>query len=238
MNLPFTALLGGVVIYWTLVALGLLSWDSGPDASLEGGGDLAHDVHADAHAHAPAQGEAGTGADAHGDAHAGDHGDGGADHGSGVVAGLMRFLHLGEMPLMIVLSVQVLCLWFFAMIANHYWTEGSVMWAALFTVPNVLLSLVVTRYVTWPLAKFFRALNREYDEHLPLTGRTCVIESGEANATFGQARIHTRGAPVVINVRTSDGEALRKGDTALVVREDKARRVFFVVKVTDDKLEI
>lgn len=138
---------------------------------------------------------------------------------------------------MIVISLQALCMWVFAMIANHYWHNDSVTRGLMFAVPNVLLSTVVTRYLTWPMARFFRALNREYDEHRPLVGRTCVVLTSEVNDRFGQAQIGTRGAPVVINVRTTERTPLRRGDTGLVVSEDKARNLYFIRRVTSDQLE-
>ena len=43
-----------------------------------------------------------------------------ASAGGGVWAGLFEFVHLGSLPLMVVLSGLVLCAWSFAMTANFY----------------------------------------------------------------------------------------------------------------------
>jgi hypothetical protein len=256
-NLPFTVLLIGLLIYWLLVMLGLLHFDTGADADVQAGGDAGLDGGGGADAGAAVDGPADLGAhtdlaadgsvssdaggDLAGDAHAAegaDHGDAAEGHGAGFLASVFRFVNLGDVPAMIVVSLQALCMWVFAMIANHYWNDDSLVRGLVSVVPNVLLSAVFTRYLTWPMARFFRALNREYDEHRPLVGRTCVVLTSEVNDQFGQAQIATRGAPVVINARTTEPVPLRKGDTGLVVREDKARHVFFIRRVTPDQLEV
>jgi len=255
-NLPFTVLVVGLLIYWMLVMVGLLQFDTGADADLQAGGDAgldagsgadagaALDGHADVGGHADLAADGSLAADGGGelagDAHAADGADDGhtgGDHGPGFLASVFRFVNLGDVPAMIVVSLQALCMWVFAMIANHYWNNESLLRGLVFVVPNVLLSAVFTRYLTWPLARFFRALNREYDEHRPLVGRTCVVLTSEVNGQFGQAQIATRGAPVVINVRTTESAPLRKGDTGLVVREDQARHLYFIRRVTSEQLE-
>lgn len=229
-NLPFTALLGAVVVYWLMVAVGFLGFEGGADAHAEAGGDVhagAGDVQANGDV--PAGGEGDGHADA--DSHGGDH------HGAGLLSHVLHFVNIGEVPVMIVVSVLSLWMWLFSMIANHYFGEGSILRALAFVVPNLALSMVLTRYLTWPLKKFFVALNREYDEHQPLMGRTCTMTTSEVTGEFGQAQIDRKGAPLLIHVRAADGQALRKGETGLVVREDKRNNIYYVVKVTADKLE-
>jgi hypothetical protein len=247
-NLPFTVLLGGVVAYWILVGIGLLQFDhGGGDLHHDFSHDLSHDLSADGHlavehgadghfdGDALSDGPGGSdGAHAHGDGD-GDGAEAGArEHSHGLFSHALHFVNAGQVPAMIVLSVWMLGLWFLSMLANHYFGHGSLGWALALVVPNLLISAVATRYLTWPLAKFFGALNREYEEHQKLIGRTCVVATSEVNENFGQARIDRRGSPLLINVRASDSTPLRKGETGLVVREDKTKNVYYVVKVTPE----
>ncbi|MCZ7635055.1 MAG: hypothetical protein M5U12_02685 [Verrucomicrobia bacterium] len=191
---------------------------------MDAGADVATDVGTDA-------ASAGEGVDT------GDQSHAGAAHGPGLLSGILKFVHLGDVPAMIVVSVQALCMWLFSMIANHYWNDHSLTRAAVFLLPNLLVSAIITRYVTWPLARFFRALNREYAEHQPLIGRTCRITTSEVTDRFGQAEMPTRGVPLVLQVRTSAAEPLRRGDTALVIRHDKDTHTYHVRKITPENLE-
>jgi hypothetical protein len=236
-NLPFTVLLGCVVLYWLLMGLGLVHFETGADVDVDADADVQVDTGLDLHSDADLDIHADTDIDAHvdADADADAHVEGGAE--PGLFASVFQFLNIGEVPLMVVLSIMTLCLWLGSMILNHYWGDASLMRGAMLLVPNLVLSCILTHLVTRPLRSFFRALNREYDEHLPIVGRTCRVLTGEANSEFGQAQIETKGAPILINVRTTGDAVLKKGETGLVVKADKATSIYTIVKVTADKLE-
>lgn len=198
-NLPFTMLLGAVIIYWLLVAVGAL------------GIDLAADGDADA--------DAGTDGDSHGPFFA-----------------VLDFINLGEVPLTMVVSVYALCAWMLSMIANFYWVGDSWLRGLAALAAILVASALVTRYVTLPFRPLMRALNAQGEKHVPVVGRTCLVTTSEANPTFGQAQIETKGAPILINVRTMDGSALPRGATGLVVKEDPEKELYYIVEVSSDVL--
>lgn len=209
-NLPFSVLLSVLVLYWTLVALGALGLDFGADTDIDGHVDT--DLHVD---------------------HDIDTGDVHSEWSSH----LLGFINIGEVPITIVLSFMTLCMWLLSIIVNYYWTGGSLLMGAVALVPIFLISAVLTRYLTMPFKPLVRALNKEGEEHLPIVGRTCQISTSEANAQFGQAKIDTKGAPIVINIRMLEGGSLPRGATALVVRQDRSKDIFYVVPVSSDRLE-
>ena len=197
-NLPFTVLLGIVMLYWLFVALGALDADSDVDF------DADHDLSGHGH--------------------------------DGWFSGMHSFINLGDVPLMVVLSILALCLWTGSLIANHYFTDQRALLALAFLLPNLAVSLVVTRYLTLPLRPIFRMLRRDEEDSVPIVGEPCRITTSTANEQFGQAEIETKGAPLLIEVRTLDGAALPRGTTAVVVRENKERGVYFVVEVPRPQL--
>jgi hypothetical protein len=212
-NLPFTILLILVVGYWLLVALGAVSGPS-PEADLDIGGDahIDHDVDVDTMHH-------------HVEGHHSAHGE---TEGASWWGNALKFVNLGDVPVMVVLSVLILSMWAFGIVANAYWTGGSALLAAIFLVINFFVSAVVTRYVTLPLKPLFRILNKQYDESVKIVGQHCRIVTSEATPDFGQAEITTGGSPLLIHVRTLNEAVLQRGDVAVVVREDGDRRIFFV----------
>lgn len=211
-NLPFTALMAGITFYWLLVLLGALDFDT--DSSL----DLGHGH--EAHVH----GAAG----AHDVDHAA-HTDG---HDIGAFKAVLQFLNFGSVPSMIVLSVLVLCLWTISLISNRMFNPGSILIALGLLAPNLILTALITKAATTPLKHFFNALNKDYDEHKPVIGRTCTILTSEVTDRFGQAEIETSGSPLVINVRTYGDATFAKGESALIIKEDKENNLFTVAKLT------
>lgn len=209
-NLPFTLLLGLMVGYWLLVSIGLLDMDA------DGTPDLATDVHL------PHGGGA---------SHAVDL-DAAGEGLQGTIKSALQFLNVGNVPAMIVLSIMSLSFWTWSMVGNHYFNEGSAMRALVLFVPNLVLTVLLTKVATTPLKKLFQTLNREYEEHKPVVGRTCVITTNEVTDKFGQAQIDTSGAPLLINVRTYGETVLAKGESALIIKEDRETNIYTVAKLT------
>lgn len=207
-NLPFTVLLGVVILYWLFVALGALDSDFGHDA--DGHMDSGHDGH---------------------DGHHGHHAEDG-----GFLSGMFHFINLGEAPLMVVLSLLSLSMWTCSLIVNFYFTGHSAVLALAFLVPNLLVSAIVTRYVTLPLRPLFRLLRRTEDNHQPMIGRPCRITTSNASSSFGQAEVETKGAPLLIDVRTMDGISLPRGANAVIFREDTERGIYYVVEASNPQL--
>ncbi|MEO8354046.1 MAG: hypothetical protein ABI680_20140 [Chthoniobacteraceae bacterium] len=216
-NLPFTLLLGLVVFYWFLVALGMLDIhlfsDVGHDLHTDG--DMDMDAHADAHTETET-----------------DH-DGGAVHAGAWWADALTFVNVGQVPVMVVFSVLSLCLWLGAMIGSFYFSKGSALISLALLLPNFIFAAVLTRYLTKPLKPLFKMLTRDYDEKVEIIGSQCKVISFSANAAGGQAEVQTSGAPIVLNVRTLDDAVLPKGATAVVVREDKEHGLHFIAPLPD-----
>lgn len=212
-NLLFTAMLGLITFYWILVSLGALDFDSEPALDAGHAGDL----------HVEAQAEAGHPTDLPHDA------------GSGLMGAfksVLQFLNFGDVPSMIVVSIMVLSLWTFSMIGNHYFNDGSILRGLVLLAPNLVLTAIITKAATMPLKKLFNSLNREYEQHQPVVGRTCTIMTSEVTDRFGQAQIDTSGAPLLINVRTYGDATFARGETALIIKEDKESNLFTVAKLT------
>jgi hypothetical protein len=224
-NFPFTLLVILVILYWSLVAFGALAGPSAEaDLDLDAGAHFDADAGADLDAQLDHDVELDTmhhHVEGHHSAHA--HGESGSWWN-----GALKFVNLGEVPAMVVLSVLILSLWTFGIIANAFWTGGSALLAAAFLALNFVISAFVTRYVTLPLKPLFRLLNKEYDEAVQIVGRPCRIVTSEATGDFGQAEVTTSGAPILINVRTLNDAVLARGDLAVVVREDVDRRIFYI----------
>jgi hypothetical protein len=156
---------------------------------------------------------------------------------SGPLQSVTHFLRVGEAPITAILSVLILCLWTFSILANHHFNpDGSLLLGLGLFIPNLVLAAIVTRILTKPVRKLFQVLNKDYDRHEDLVGQVCVITTLEANQSFGQALIETKGAPLSIHVRLSAG-VLHRGDRALIIGENKDKHTFQIVKYQEPQLE-
>lgn len=148
-------------------------------------------------------------------------GDGGFSGGS-IALGVGKFLNVGEVPLMILLSIYLLVLWLVGMFV-HPWVGGwGVIVQVLALVPMGIVAALVTKLLTQPLASVFRKLREaeEAERHLNLVGMRGRVISGEVNERYGQIEVETQGNPVKLNARIAAGEAdLAKGSEVVIVAQ-------------------
>ena len=154
----------------------------------------------------------------------------------GPLGALLQFLNLGEVPFLVVFSILMLAMWVFGMIANFFFNDGSIGLGLLYLLPNVVVSLCVTRFATLPFRKIFRLLNHEATREKSLVGQTCVIRTREATHEYGQAEVASEGAPLLLQVRTREGESLPQGATALIIGQEEPSGPYLVIHVTNDNL--
>jgi len=86
---------------------------------------------------------------------------------------------------------------------------------------------MATKLVTGPLVPYLSQSPTFSEE--TIIGEPCVISSGEATPSFGQAKCDTGGAPLLLNIRT-DGPTLLKGTVAIIVAYDTERRLYTVTQ--------
>ncbi|NCC50156.1 MAG: DUF1449 family protein [Spartobacteria bacterium] len=206
-NLPYTILFLAMIMYWVAVIVGAMDLDL-----------LEFDIPVDA--------DVGSALDA--------DVDGDVDiAGDGFLRSLLQYLNVGEVPVTIILSIFIISLWAIAIVANYYLNPmRSVLLSFAIFVPNVIISIHMAKFFTMPLVKVFKSLNEgAEDPGRDLSGKVCVVKTSEANGTFGQAEIKTKGVPVLVNVRTDNGEVLKKGTEAVVV--EKADKGVYIISKLD-----
>jgi len=186
-NLPATALLLLVLGYWLMVIVGVLGMDAF-DLDLDLEGDF--DV------------------------------DGGLDgdvHG-GPLSVFLEFMYLGEVPVVIVGSFFVLFMWIVTMMSNHYLNSAFSFWVMLmWIVPNIIISLLLTKFAISPFSKMFKNYDKLVDTREYMIGQIGMVKTSEVTDKFGQLEIAQDGPPLVINARTRPGIKLGNGDAARIL---------------------
>ncbi len=209
--LPASVLVLCVIAYWLLVLLGALDMDL-LDLSVDadaGGGDLSS-----------GDGPAGD-LDAHGS----------SPLSIGMVA--LRFFNLGEVPLMVWLSFFAISTWALTMLFDRPFDTLSTTGGVQALLRNAGISLFVAKFCTQPLRGFFDTPDHNRAEKL--IGGTCVVTTGEANSTTGQANYATPAAPLVINIRTLDAGAIAtRGETVRIVDYEPELNTFLVERLTQE----
>lgn len=221
-NLPFTVLLGVVLVYWSLMALGLVGSDAlhlHADAPPVGG-----DLHIDADVDVDVDG-------GHGDFGDAVHAKSGYDVvEAGPLTSFLRFVNVQRVPFMVVLSFFIFSMWVLGVLMNHYLNPAdSLLLGLAFLVPNYFVAILMTKGFTTPLVPLFRAqptsLAKTSDE---LLGNTAMLRSPIEGRKLGQAELNFEGSEYRLNVRSMDGSRIEKGTLVVLVNRDETTGVYTV----------
>ena len=154
------------------------------------------------------------------------------DSGASLGALTTRWLNLDSIPIFIWFGTFGFCWW---VLSLGLWIqidqaryEPTLVSSLILAGRNLVIAILITKVVTYPLKRFFERGSAYRPEHL--VGNTCEIETTEATEEFGRARYRTDGAPLLLNVRTR-GESLKKGDTAQIIDFDPQSKIYFVQSV-------
>ena len=196
-NLPYSLLLIIILVYWTLVIIGLLDIDLF-DLDLDADADFDMDADMD-----------------------GDVGDVGG-------FSVLSFLNIGEAPVMFFVSIVALGMWVISIKVN-YWLGNDNIWIALaLAVPNFAFCVMFAKFLLEPV-KYYK---RQQPRKSSIIGKTCVVKSLDLNEKGGRCEVATDSAPIIVNARTENGEVLKQGDAAMIVKQQPDEGFHIVTKQT------
>lgn len=202
-NLVLSVLLVLIFLYWIIVILGAVGIDS-LDFDLDFDGDADIDIDTDTH---------------------------GAVFGAGLGVSILRFFHVGTVPVLVLFSIFILTLWAIGVISYRWIGGWGVVLQLLMVVPFALVALFLTRFISTPIKIVFEKLREEEDaeQHINLIGQRCVVASLNVDHKHGQVEVKTEGSPLRLNAVTGDeADVLNKGDEAVIVSQDESRGIYIV----------
>ena len=149
--------------------------------------------------------------------------------GDGIFTALLTFFHLGQVPVMVIVSFFALFFWLCTIITNHYLNPDlSLLTAGIWLLPCVLVGLAATKLAVMPVAKLFQSNTTPYAGRENLIGTRARVHSLELDDTFGEIVISQSGPPLVLNARNHSGQRLRKGDEVKIIRHEKDNDICIV----------
>jgi hypothetical protein len=132
------------------------------------------------------------------------------------------WLGFGGVPAGVTLSLLIALAWLLTLAGSQITT--------LPIVPLVALACawLGTRALITPLRRLVPVEHRA--TRGDFVGRACVIRTGEATNDFGQAEVTAAdGSSAVVQVRTTGGDRLARGDNALIFEYDADGEFFWVM---------
>lgn len=230
-NLPATTLMIMILLYWLMVMVGVFGMDAfdfdldvdadvgldadlGLDADFGIDGDMGVDIHSGVDA-APATSLAGGSSTTGND---------------GFLRTVFEFFYLGEVPIVIIGTFFVLYFWIATFVTNHLYNLDQRLWISLaWLIPNILISLILTRFSMIPFAIIFKKPPPENTTRKEMYGLIGQVTTSEVTEKFGQMEIKQDDEPeMIVNIRTQAGQTLAKGDAAKIISFNNSDGTFLV----------
>lgn len=217
-NLLFTLLLICVMGYWAMFFIGAVGLDTLDDLDWDFDSDVDLDLDVDADVDVDVD------ADVDAEAHEGDR--------AGWFISLLKFMDIGDVPLMILITALVASMWAASIVSTFYFNPSQT-WvrALMWFVPDLFISLVLTKLITFPAGLVFKKASSGIEKRTKIIGRTCYVTTSSVTDRSGQAEIHVDdAAPITLNVRCRSGKKpLHKGDEALILEQVEDKGTYIVV---------
>jgi hypothetical protein len=141
---------------------------------------------------------------------------------------VLAFFNVGSVPFTVVVSFAALFLWVGSILGNYY-LDGPGWVSLLLFVPNLVVSLLLTKLITNPLKWIFREETNEVERNQQVIGRTCTVLLPANDKKIGQAEVAIqRGAPLLLTVKTTAGNKLARGEKGLVIDYDKNAHTYLI----------
>ncbi|MFK7968773.1 MAG: hypothetical protein AB8F95_00310 [Bacteroidia bacterium] len=198
-NLPYTIFLIVIILYWITVVLGVLDFDF-LDIDIDVDPDIDVDVDVDSDIAV----------------------------GGGGLSGILSFLHIGQIPFMLYLSVLAIVLWTTAMFVSAYFNPDSAYHFIIWVVPILLTGLFLTKGLTYPFKQVHGKLNEKATSTRDLVGKQCRIVTIVRPESYGQAEVTYDSQHLLLTVFTEEKEAISKNTPALIVGYDTEREAYEV----------
>jgi hypothetical protein len=153
-----------------------------------------------------------------------------------ILRSVLHFFYIGEVPIMLLLSILILSMWTLCMLGNHYFNaRGSLLVALPVHAVSLISSLVICRIFAMPLKKIYDMFNKDCNAPRKVTGRICIVTTTSVSDKMGQAEVKTKGAPIVLNVISDSKHVFHKGDEAVVVAKDKEKGTYTIAPLDLEK---
>ncbi len=150
---------------------------------------------------------------------------------SGLFSSILSFVNASEVPLMLILTLINVYMWAIAMLTNHVLNPENISWLALVLFGlNFIISVILTRYTTKPLAPLFVSLQDDTEKALPLVGQTGKVKSRVIDHKYGQVEIpRDKDSPALINCKLSEtDQPMVRGEDVLVVKYEESSQRYIV----------
>ena len=153
----------------------------------------------------------------------------------GFMRAFLEFFYIGEVPIMVLVSILVVFLWLFSILGNYFLNPGrGIFIGSGVALGNIFISVILARIFSMPVRAVFKSFDADPNAPKKVIGRIGTVLTSQVSDKIGQVEIKTKGAPIILNAKTENGSVLTKGQEALIVSQNENKTFYYVTTVNID----
>ncbi|WP_262151526.1 hypothetical protein [Chryseobacterium foetidum] len=141
----------------------------------------------------------------------------------------LKFLNLDIVPITYFLTLSLLLTWLGSFYLESFFSF-EIWVSALLVIPIFLVSILLTKIILKPLNPFFREINHKGEISHDFLGRQGRLKSTIHGDKTGMLEVFVNKDPMILMVRSKDGEEIKHGTTVYIVDEDCEKRIYYVAE--------
>lgn len=140
---------------------------------------------------------------------------------------VLSFFNLGRIPFMIWLSFVSLPLWLLSVNINNFLGIESFIFGLFSLIPLLFLSLLISKVLTTPFARFFEKINED-SKKKEIIGKIGTVISSASHESKGMAELNYQGSFLRLYIRSPESQSVLKGDQVLFIEKLAEPGVYLV----------
>jgi len=152
-------------------------------------------------------------------------------HESGLVAKLLHYMNVGQVPFMMVLTIFKFFTWAGSLVSTlspQVVNLGN--WSVIILIPLAVVAIILTHYATLPLGNFLKRTGYHGDEIIDFIGREGVMQSSIEAEKHGIMQLIVNQDPIKVMVASWDGAPIQFGDRVYIIERAQTPNLYYVVK--------
>lgn len=141
----------------------------------------------------------------------------------------LKFLNLDIVPITYFLTFSLLLTWLGSFYLESFFSF-EIWISALLVVPIFFMSMLLTKLILKPLNPFFREINHKGETSHDFLGRQGRMKSTIHGVKTGMLEVFVGKDPMILMVRSKDGEVINHGTIVYIVDEDREKRIYYVAE--------
>ncbi|NQZ57489.1 MAG: DUF1449 family protein [Lentisphaeraceae bacterium] len=143
------------------------------------------------------------------------------------------FLNIGVVPVTVVIMTVVALNWGIGLELNQLFNSGhNILLGWGMACVTFFITIPISKIFTWPLKKFFKALNEDKEDQVHIIGNLCETVT-TITVSSGQAKIKDGPTLVGLMVECEEGKTINKGKKAVILERNHKTNRCLISEVDD-----